>query len=230
MTIAPDLPDLNVQRGPRSIEITSRPSLRPKAGHLIIFLVPLVFAILGASAMARMVGAVGCVAALAWWWLRPTIRTRFALDGRRVTVTRDAPVLSRTRTYDFEQVLLVSVESKVVRMRLFDGTIETLSHEHDSASGLRQVAAEVCASTGLNQTRDLIGPNSHGRPFVVTGTGIGLYIEGPVAVLSVRGCAWGAIGRLSYGRTTVVFDNLNRHVRVTRAFLGKRSQTFPYDD
>jgi len=198
-------------------------------GHLIVFLIPLVFAISGTSVMARLAGAVGCVAALAWWCLRPTITTRFALDERCVSVTR-ARVWSRTRIYNFEQVLLMGVESNFVRMRLFDGTTETLSHEHDSASELQRVVAEVCATTGLNQAGDLIVPNSHGRPFAVTGAGIGIYIEGPVAVLSVRGCASRANGQLSYGRTTAVFNNLNRHVQITRVLLRERSETFTYDE
>jgi hypothetical protein len=49
-------------------------------------------------------------------------------------------------------------------------------------------------------------------------------------VVSAPGCAWGRDGRLFFGRTTAIFDNLNRHVQIIKEFLGSRSGVFRYDE
>jgi hypothetical protein len=223
-------PTLSVERGHQWIEITSTPGLRPKPAQLVMFFVLLTFAVSSSLGVERIAAAVVSAAALAWWCLRPTIVTRFTINDRRAAVTRVNVLWRRTNRYDFEQVLVLSVEDNLLKMRLFDGKAEILSYEHDSVPALRQAVAEVCAETGLSQARDLGVPEPHGRPVAFTGAGVGIYIEGPIAVLSAPGCAMGSDGRLFFGRTTVVFDNLNRQVQVTKELLGNWSKIFRYDE
>jgi hypothetical protein len=122
-------------------------------------------------------------------------------------VTWTSPAIETTAsTYDWQQVLLLEAENNVITLRLLDRQRINLSYSHASSPAPKQVVRGICDETGLRSIDTIVIPEPQDRPITFTGNGIGLSIEGPIAVLK---------GADPKRATTTVFNNMARQVLIT---------------